>query len=564
MPSSASSSAPHSNLLIEKIQVALIFGFFCALAYYGWRLFWFLTDDAYIAFRYVRNSTLGYGYVWNPPPFLPVEGYTSFLWVVLLDLFWRATGIQPPAAANALSLVFTWLSLLAGGLMALRLASRPPLRRCRTALLVLVLGGAVTNRTFLAWSSSGLETAMFNFFFLAWVYAGLFVPPDRRAWSLAISIAAALVYLTRPDGLLVAFSTAGLIALNGIRRRAQPAAGVDLAAGALLVLIVAGHLLWRYHTYGEWLPNTYYAKVTRGLYLESGLRYLGSFIVEYSLWVWLGLLAILAGWKLRAFARAASSRRLSNPARVDFAGLLRAVLITTIVAHFLYYTAMIGGDHFEYRVYSHLIPLILVSFVSMLGRLKVHPGAAAGLLLLWVVLSWPVQWTHWYITRDLATRGETGFLKVSVAQAVARKLPWLPSPGLQYLSFYDQMQFWLIDHAVGMRHQEHKVFHQYMLDLFRTHSRATPCPVAGNSLVMAAQSVGVIGWLFPEVSIIDTLGLNDYVIARNADTSSAGLMAHERKAPAGYLECFSPGLTEPYRIVYVPTERIAACEAGFR
>ena len=31
----------------------------------GWRVFWFLTDDAYIAFRYISNSHLGYGYVWN-------------------------------------------------------------------------------------------------------------------------------------------------------------------------------------------------------------------------------------------------------------------------------------------------------------------------------------------------------------------------------------------------------------------------------------------------------------------------------------------------------------------
>ena len=35
----------------------------------GWRLFWFLTDDAYITFRYASNSLLGFGYTWNPPPF---------------------------------------------------------------------------------------------------------------------------------------------------------------------------------------------------------------------------------------------------------------------------------------------------------------------------------------------------------------------------------------------------------------------------------------------------------------------------------------------------------------
>src|SRR5258708_25938771 len=95
--------------------------------YVGWRAFWFLTDDAFIAFRYVSNSRLGYGYVWNAPPFRPVEGYTSFLWVVLLDVVWRVTGSDPPSAANHLSLVFTYLNLLVAAFMLLRMRLRPAL-----------------------------------------------------------------------------------------------------------------------------------------------------------------------------------------------------------------------------------------------------------------------------------------------------------------------------------------------------------------------------------------------------------------------------------------------------
>ncbi|MFO1523727.1 MAG: hypothetical protein U1G05_17200 [Kiritimatiellia bacterium] len=79
-----------------------------------------MTDDAYIAFRYIGNAHLGFGYVWNPPPFQPVEGYTSFLWVALLDLVWRLTGIEPPASANWISLGFSLGSLALAGGMALR------------------------------------------------------------------------------------------------------------------------------------------------------------------------------------------------------------------------------------------------------------------------------------------------------------------------------------------------------------------------------------------------------------------------------------------------------------
>src|ERR1051325_3527912 len=112
--------------------------------YLGWRLFWFLTDDAYIAFRYISNSHLGYGYVWNPPPFKPVEGYTSFLWVVLLDVIWRVTGIEPPAASNVVSLVFAGGTLLIVMAMMMRLRLAPALERYRLAFLVLVLIGTLT------------------------------------------------------------------------------------------------------------------------------------------------------------------------------------------------------------------------------------------------------------------------------------------------------------------------------------------------------------------------------------------------------------------------------------
>ena len=37
--------------------------------------------------------------MWNAPPFLLVEGYASFLWVAVLDIFWRVTGVELPDIA---------------------------------------------------------------------------------------------------------------------------------------------------------------------------------------------------------------------------------------------------------------------------------------------------------------------------------------------------------------------------------------------------------------------------------------------------------------------------------
>src|SRR5690606_37762829 len=78
----------------------------------GWREFMFLTDGSFIACRYVRNSQLGHGYVWNPAPFHPVDGYTSFAWVVLMDFLWPLTGFEPPQPSPWATLGFTLVTLL--------------------------------------------------------------------------------------------------------------------------------------------------------------------------------------------------------------------------------------------------------------------------------------------------------------------------------------------------------------------------------------------------------------------------------------------------------------------
>jgi arabinofuranosyltransferase len=233
----------------------------------GWKLLWFLTDDAYISFRYVSNSMMGHGYVWNPAPFRPVEGYTNFLWVLLLDGVWRLTGTPPPAAANYLSLAFSYLTLVVVSLMVVGTRWKGGNGRPRMVFLGLVLLGITTNRTFLTWSSSGLETAMFGFFVLLWVGACLRGSLSGRWSILPVTLPAAAIYLTRPDGILFLAATILIVLLELRRGGWKP----RLLVGAAPLVLVPVHLAWRRLTYGEWLPNSYYAKVT-GVWPESGLR----------------------------------------------------------------------------------------------------------------------------------------------------------------------------------------------------------------------------------------------------------------------------------------------------
>jgi hypothetical protein len=48
---------------------------------------------------------------------------------------------------------------------------------------------------------------------------------------------------------------------------------------------------------------------------------------------------------------------------------LRLLVAATLAAHLAYYTFIVGGDHFEYRVYSALPPLVLLSGAWIVDRL---------------------------------------------------------------------------------------------------------------------------------------------------------------------------------------------------
>src|SRR5256885_2052719 len=97
-------AGPAAAPAVRVLRLGAVVGL-ALLALWGWRELWFLTDDAFITFRYISNRRLGLGYVWNAPPFRPVEGYTNFLWMVLLDGAWSLFGLAPPVASTVLSLV---------------------------------------------------------------------------------------------------------------------------------------------------------------------------------------------------------------------------------------------------------------------------------------------------------------------------------------------------------------------------------------------------------------------------------------------------------------------------
>lgn len=617
----------------DRLPMVLIALFSLVLLVAGWKLFYFMTDDAYIAFRYVSNSILGHGYVWNPAPFKAVEGYTSFLWVVMLDIIWRVFNIEPPHVVNYLSLAFSYATVLLSILMIYKLDYPQRLKPVRPVLIALGLLGILLNRTFLTWSSSGLETAMFNFFYLLWVCIIVLMKPFSNKWLFSASGVAVLVYLSRPDGALMVITT-GLLAVLMLLQNLGSIKSIGRVLLNLIPLtIIPIHLLWRQYTYGEWLPNTYYAKNMPGrIWAEAGIRYSGSFIIEYGLPFFILIFAALVLYFV--FSKKVPVKRLFlldvNPVQLvkepassmnkhnshglgwfrpgiplliglglsiffylngrpvlsaglfllslyllSLFGFLQLSVVefaaaSTVMGQIAYYTLLIGGDHFEFRVYSNLIPLIFISFIWAIKKLTENKRLAIGLLTFFVLISLPVQWLHWNYTHNLTTRKETRYLQISVADNLKQDLPALPHFAYEYLKFYDNMQAWLINHGDCMRHQEHKVFFNGV------YKNEFPSRAVGETIsnegypVIVAGTVGLASWSLPHVNVIDYFGLNDYVIARNRVKFEEIPLAHERIPPVGYLGCFKPNVeisakeikiterTEP-----LTADQITACEKYF-
>ena len=259
----------------------------------------FTIDDAFISLRYSENLVRGYGLVYNPGE--QVEGYTNFLWVIVIAGVY-ALGGDSLAASKVLGALANAATLGILAFAAWRLLRPSPL----PGLALLAPALLVVNYGFILWGVGGLETSLFtclataglllvvrqadaatednyelritNYELESTRHASLvtrYAVVRRLPWAAMLF---GLAVLTRPDAtVLFAGGMIGWLAFHFVRGSADlgflqsirnPKSAIQnrwwrvwLAEAAVVGLVLLAHTLFRYLYYGDWVPNTAYLKM---------------------------------------------------------------------------------------------------------------------------------------------------------------------------------------------------------------------------------------------------------------------------------------------------------------
>lgn len=488
-----------------RLRLFLLFVLLSVLFGLAAKPLYFIANDGFVSFRYVAQAVDGHGFVWNPPPFEPVNGYSGFIWLICLRALWFF-GIQPPLSADLLSFAFSMGCVAFGFLFLRRMPMFSNLQAKSLFLFLLYCLILLTNKTFLMFFWSGTETALFNFLVLWWTFA----VTDKAKHPVGQAVIAVLLALTRWDGApFLPFAL--IIALFSFK---------ESKMRTLLALAVLAtprfYVEYAEKKYGSAIPLSFTA--FHKDFMPFGLDYIGSFVVEYALWFWLFFAAVWAGFKVL---------------RHKTADLFFPVLLCCFFVIYVgTYTVLMGADVLEYRPLSFLIPLIAIgAFRILTGNITKNMRTIAVIVGVYLLLASAIPLAQSRLTRDLTSRRQTAFLYK----------PLQPEHRHFYTFFADywnQAQKRLIYQGAALRHKEHQAFFNGLKNSLPTREEGKLLKPEYRRL-MAWDFAGQIAWTFPYVYILDTSGQND-LFGSKADFKYASrrLLGHERNVPAGYADCF--------------------------
>jgi hypothetical protein len=425
----------------------------------------FAVDDAFISFSYARSLVRGGGLTWFGDP---VEGYTNFLWVL-----WIALGLL----ARVDPVKWAWLGSLASLLVTVFATYRLARLRDRRPFVALVaVAILVTNFTFLAYGTSGLETMLQAALVTTALVAVEALRRDdrsRRPFAYArVSLLLTLAVMTRLDSALLG-AVLGIALIHGARPKGTRAWAALLAPAAASL---GAWFFWKIRFYGSLFPNTLRAKLELGgAWLGHGLLHDARFLTAYGFLPWL----VIGG----AIALHRRSREVP-------------LLPLSLVAVWLAYVALVGGDFMEFRFFVPILPPLVVALVQLVctdptGTRLPRPEVTAAIL---------------FVTLAVTSRVHaTTFTGVSSDET----LDSVDALGSFYGAVHDDWP--RLGAALGRE-------------------------LAGTGATLACNGAGAIPY-YSGLYTVDQLGLTDAWVARSGVRPGAGYLrpGHQRFAPLSYL-----------------------------
>lgn len=238
---------------IERVQLLIFFALLICIVSVSLYFYPYQIDDAYITYQYAKNIILNSDFSFTPGrPW--VEGFSSPVWLSLMVLTGYVFGTSAlPKASMFLGIISMVLNLIVCFRIGVSqtLSDSDQFKRTIVSILPVVLIGAIP--AFVFYSSTGMEALIFWLCIIVSIALAIGAIDKNMAFPFVL-----LLPWLRPEAPVVFLSFVALTALlknqnTIVRKKLFLISFVYLASQLLLVLI-------RWMMFGEFFPNTYFAK----------------------------------------------------------------------------------------------------------------------------------------------------------------------------------------------------------------------------------------------------------------------------------------------------------------